>query len=103
MVRTGFRHNPLRRLLAGGDRRSIAGADRVLSIVRAYPALWACRANGSRAVRFTDYFVPSLILFLVGVALALAALMVFRRHHLARANSGPPSFSPTLDLPVRRL
>ena len=36
MVRTGSRMTPLRRLLAGGDRRSVAGADRVLSIVRAY-------------------------------------------------------------------
>lgn len=37
MARTGWRHTSLRRLLAGGDRRSIAGANRVLSIVRAQP------------------------------------------------------------------
>jgi acyl carrier protein phosphodiesterase len=37
MVRPSSRRTSLRRLLAGGDRRSIVGADRVLSILRAQP------------------------------------------------------------------
>ncbi len=58
----------------GGGYYGLSGADRV-------PREWL---EGSP---FTDYFVPSLILFVVvGGTLALAAVGVFRRH-LGRAGA----------------
>ena len=67
-------------LLAFGALNAFAGGYYGMSGAAGVPREWLA---GSL---FTDYFVPSLVLFVVvGGALALAAVMVFRVHRLARA------------------
>ena len=69
-------------LLTFGALNAFAGGYYGLSGAESVPREWLAGSP------FTDYFVPSLILFVaVGGALALAAVMVFRRHHLARAGA----------------
>lgn len=69
-------------LLAFGALNAFAGGYYGLSGADGVPREWLAGSP------FTDYFVPSLILFVVvGGALALAAVMVFRRHRLARAGA----------------
>jgi peptidoglycan/LPS O-acetylase OafA/YrhL len=59
---------------------------RLRAAITGCPAQRAYHGNGSRAVCSQTTFVPSLVLFVVvGGALALAAVMVFRVHRLARA------------------
>jgi hypothetical protein len=67
-------------LLAFGALNAFAGGYYGLSGAEGVPREWLAGSP------FTDYRVPSLILFLVvGGALALAAVMVFTRHRRARA------------------
>jgi hypothetical protein len=67
-------------LLAFGAWNAFAGGYYGMSGAAGVPREWLA---GSL---FTDYFVASIVLFVVvGGALALAAVMVFRGHHLARA------------------
>ena len=69
-------------LLAFGALNAFAGGYYGLSGAPGVPREWLAGSP------FTDYFIPSLILFvLVGGMLALAAVMVFRRHRLARAGA----------------
>jgi peptidoglycan/LPS O-acetylase OafA/YrhL len=66
-------------LLAFGALNAFAGGYYGLSGAAGVPREWLADSP------FTDYMVPSLVLFIVvGGALALAAIMVFRRHRLAR-------------------
>jgi hypothetical protein len=67
-------------LLAFGALNAFAGGYYGLSGAEGVPREWLAGSS------FSDYVVPSLVLFVVvGGALALAAIMVFRRHPLARA------------------
>lgn len=69
-------------LLTVGALNAFAGGYYGLSGAEGVPREWLAGSP------FRDYFVPSLILFaVVGGALALAAVMVFRRHPLARAGA----------------
>ena len=69
-------------LLAFGALNAFAGGYYGLSGAPGVPREWLAGSP------FTDYFIPSLILFaLVGGMLAFAAVMVFRRHRLARAGA----------------
>ena len=67
-------------LLAFGALNAFAGGYYGLSGAEGVPREWLAGSP------FSDYVVPSLVLFVVvGGALALAAIMVFRGHPLARA------------------
>jgi hypothetical protein len=67
-------------LLAFGALNAFAGGYYGLSGAEDVPREWLAGSP------FSDYVVPSLVLFVVvGGALALAAVMVFRGHPLARA------------------
>jgi hypothetical protein len=67
-------------LFAFGALNAFAGGYYGLSGAEGVPREWLARSP------FSDYVVPSLVLFVVvGGALALAAIMVFRGHPLARA------------------
>ena len=67
-------------LFAFGALNAFAGGYYGLSGAEGVPREWLAGSP------FSDYFVPSLVLFVVvGDALALAAIMVFRGHPLARA------------------
>jgi len=67
-------------LFAFGALNAFAGGYYGLSGAEGVPREWL---TGSP---FSDYVAPSLVLFVVvGGALALAAIMVFRGHRLARA------------------
>ena len=69
-------------LLAFGAVNAFAGGYYGLSGAEGVPREWLAGSP------FTDYFVPSLFLFgVVGGTLALAAVMVVRRHRLARAGA----------------
>jgi energy-converting hydrogenase Eha subunit B len=69
-------------LLAFGALNAFAGGYYGLSGAEGVPREWLAGSP------FTDYSVPSLILFVVvGGTLALAAIMVFMRHRLARAGA----------------
>ena len=69
-------------LLAFGAINAFAGGYYGLSGAEGVPEEWL---TGSP---FRDYFVPSLVLFVVvGGALAVAAVMVFTRHRLARESA----------------
>jgi hypothetical protein len=69
-------------LLAFGALNAFAGGYYGLSGAERVPREWLAGSP------FTDCFVPSLILFVVvGGALALATVMVFARHHLARVGA----------------
>jgi hypothetical protein len=69
-------------LLAFGALNAFAGGYYGMSGAEGVPREWLARSP------FTDYFVPSLILFaIVGGTLAAASVMVFRRHPLARASA----------------
>lgn len=67
-------------LFAFGALNAFAGGYYGLSGAEGVPREWLAGSP------FSDYVVPSLVLFVVvGGALALAAVMVFRGHPLARA------------------
>ena len=67
-------------LFAFGALNAFAGGYYGLSGAEGVPREWLAGSP------FSDYVVPSLVLFVVvGGALALAAIMVFRGHPLARA------------------
>ena len=67
-------------LLAFGALNAFAGGYYGMSGAAGVPREWLAGSP------FTNYFVPSLVLFVVvGGALAFAAVMVFRGHHLAPA------------------
>ena len=67
-------------LLAFGALNAFAGGYYGLAGAEGVPREWLAGSP------FSDYAVPSLVLFVVvGGALALAAIMVFRGHPLARA------------------
>lgn len=67
-------------LLAFGALNAFAGGYYGLSGAEGVPREWLAGSP------FSDYVVPGLVLFVVvGGALALAAIMVFRGHPLARA------------------
>jgi len=67
-------------LFAFGALNAFAGGYYGLSGADGVPREWLAGSP------FSDYVVPSLVLFVVvGGALALAAIMVFRGHRLARA------------------
>jgi len=68
--------------LAFGALNAFAGGYYGLSGAEGVPREWLA------GTPFTDYFVPSFILFvIVGGTLAVAAVLVFRRHRLARAGA----------------